>query len=144
MYAKPTDFGVLGFQFPAEKRPEQAPCRATWSNRSGAEMTEPYAGPDRRDQDVRGDLYTKVELMQANLDANTAMTQQLTQQVAEIHTVQEASRADSAELLDIFRAIRGTLKVMAWGGNVLKWVSAIAASVIAAYLAMKGGGGGNL
>ena len=40
---------------------------------------------------------------------------------------------DTQELLDLFRAARGGLKVMGWVGGLLKWTAAIAASCAAIY-----------
>ncbi len=97
-----------------------------------------YAGLDRRDPTARTDLYTTVGLMQAKLDANTAMTQQVAEQLAEMKATQDASRADDAELLDIFRAIRGTLKAIGWLGNFVKWIAGLGAAGIGLYFALKG------
>ena len=40
---------------------------------------------------------------------------------------------DTQELLDLFRAARGGLKVMGWMGGLLKWTAALVASCAAIY-----------
>ena len=45
----------------------------------------------------------------------------------------DALGSDTQELLDLFRAAKGGLKVMGWVGGLLKWTAAIAASCAAIY-----------
>ena len=40
---------------------------------------------------------------------------------------------DTAELLDLFRSVKGGFKVLSWLGNFAKWVAAILAAFAAIY-----------
>ena len=54
-------------------------------------------------------------------------------EVAENTALTVGVSADTRELLDLFRAARGGLKVMGWLGGLLKWLAGIAAAFAAIY-----------
>lgn len=85
-------------------------------------------------------LSLDVHTMKGNLAANTQITQMLGQQMDAMKASQEAGRADTAELLDIFRTTKSGVKFIVWFGSFMKWSAAIVAAVAGAWLAIKNGG----
>lgn len=61
----------------------------------------------------------RMDAMQADIQANTALT--------------SALKSDTSELLDILSAGKGGLKVLGWIGAVFKWVGGMAAAGAAIY-----------
>lgn len=61
----------------------------------------------------------RMDAMQAEIKANTALTLAL--------------KTDTSELLEILNAGKGGLKVLGWIGTVVKWVGGMAATAIAIY-----------
>jgi hypothetical protein len=67
------------------------------------------------------------EDIKANTDevkANTRLTEEI--------------RADTKEFLEVFKAVKGGLKVMGWVGTFLKWLSGVAVACGAIYMAAQG------
>lgn len=96
-----------------------------------------YKGPDRRQgySEWRRAVHKRLEdgskkmdLLRADLDANTAATNSI--------------KADTGEMLEIFRALKGALSVLNWIGRLAKPIGAIAmagAAVVGLVTALKGG-----
>ncbi len=55
----------------------------------------------------------------------------------DIDTLQEM-QADIKEMLEIFRASKGAIKVMAWTGRGIRWIAFTVAAVVALYAILKG------
>lgn len=86
-------------------------------------------------QDLRSDM-TEVK---AGLGANTAMTSDLVEKVSQIQAAHDAARADTAEMLDIFRAMRGSLKVLGWLGRAAAWALGFIVPGLGLYWLLKTG-----
>lgn len=96
-----------------------------------------YEGKDRRDgysqwrrdvHDRLNDGSEKMDLLRADVDANTKATNQV--------------KADTSEILEIFRALKGALTVLDWIGKLAKPIGAIVMVCAAAasfWSALKGG-----
>lgn len=67
----------------------------------------------------------RMDRFESAIHANTALTQEI--------------KADTAEFLEIFRAMRGGFKVLGWFGNIAKWAASIGAAVLGLYYVWKAG-----
>lgn len=57
--------------------------------------------------------------------------------VKENTAITAAIATDTSELLALFTAAKGGLKVMGWMGGVVKWIAAIGAAVVGLYVAIQ-------
>lgn len=62
-----------------------------------------------------------MDCLEAGLNANTELTQRI--------------REDTSELVEMFKALKGGLKVLGWFGTMAKWVGGIALAVTSVYAA---------
>lgn len=97
-----------------------------------------YEGKDRREgysqwrravHDRLNDGSEKMDLLRADVDANTKATNEI--------------KADTSEILEIFRNLKGALAVFEWIGRMAKPIGAIAmagAALAGAWSTLKGGG----
>lgn len=101
-----------------------------------------YKGRDRREgysqwrravHDRLNDGAKKMDMLRADMDANTKATADI--------------KADTGEMLEIFRALKGALQVLNWVGKAAKPIGAIAmaaAALAGLWASFKGGGGPKL
>jgi hypothetical protein len=78
-----------------------------------------------------GELRDRVGRLETGLAENTATTKR-------IETSTLKNEKDTMEMLELFRNARGGFKVLGVVGQVFKWVVAVAASVTALWLSLKG------
>jgi len=83
--------------------------------RDSIDMTDKQ---ENHEADIEG-LKVRVAALEYSMHANTEITL--------------AAKGDTAELLELFRSVRGGFKVMGWLGNFAKWVVALAAMFAAIY-----------
>lgn len=93
-------------------------------------------------------LAFEVHTLKGNLSANTSLTKEVAdgllemrERQAQIQSTQEAGRADTAELLDIFRTTKGGIKFIVWFGSFVKWTLGIGAAMLGFWYAWKNGSG---
>jgi hypothetical protein len=72
-----------------------------------------------------GELRDRVGRLEKGLEDNTAATARVEE--------------NTAEMIDLFRSAKGGFRVLAGIGSVLKWATAVAASVLAIWFSLKGG-----
>jgi hypothetical protein len=80
----------------------------------------------------------------SEMDQHDLLTQRMDRieaSVAENTRITQGIKADTAEFLEVFTAVRGGLKVLGWLGSVLKWGAGVGAALIGLYYAIKGGSG---
>lgn len=72
-----------------------------------------------------GELRDRVGRLEKGLADNTAATARVEE--------------NTAEMIDLFRSAKGGFRVLAGIGSVLKWATAVAASILAIWISLKGG-----
>lgn len=87
---------------------------------------------------IEKDLKMCKEHVQDRLDDGDAEMAQLRAMVEDIQNDLRSLKEDITELLEIFRASKGFVKVMGWMGIAAKWVLSIAAVGGILYAALKG------
>lgn len=88
--------------------------------------------PDRRDPSHRERMHLEVQDLRA-------LVADLAGKMDAMQAAHQAQLADNAELLDIFRSVRGTLKVIGWLGKVGAWCLGLAAPAFGIWWTTKGG-----
>ena len=73
-------------------------------------------------------VQTRLRALEMGMEVNTKITASI--------------GADTAELLDMFRAAKGFFKFAGWVGNAIKWLAGIAAAFVALYAFVKNIKGG--
>jgi hypothetical protein len=63
----------------------------------------------------------RMDCLETGLGANTALTQKISE--------------DTTDLVEMFKALKGGLKVLGWFGTVAKWIGGIAVAVASVYAA---------
>jgi len=93
-------------------------------------------------------LAIEVHTLKGNLAANTSLTKEVADGLidmrdgqAQIKATQEAGRADTAELLEIFRTTKAGVKFIVWFGSAIKWGAGLTAAVVGAWYAFRNGSG---
>jgi len=74
----------------------------------------------------------------ARSEAEEKELQEVKKDLAELKRDSAKVKDDLAELLDIFRASKGFIKVLWWLGYALKWLAGIGVAIAAAYAIAKG------
>lgn len=80
------------------------------------------------DQEVTsglGELRDRVGRLEKGLADNTAATARVEE--------------NTSELVEMFRSAKGGFRVLGYIGSILKWAAAVAASLVALWLSLKGG-----
>lgn len=72
-----------------------------------------------------GELRDRVGRLEKGLADNSAATARVEE--------------NTAEMVEMFRSAKGGFRVLAGIGSVLKWTAAVAASVLAIWISLKGG-----
>lgn len=70
------------------------------------------------------ELSARMDRLEVNMLANTAITQDI--------------KSDTAEFLEIFKAMKGGVKTLGWLGNLAKWLAGLGAAFVGLYYSFKG------
>jgi Flp pilus assembly protein TadB len=80
---------------------------------------------DRADQEWRDGVSERLEDHERRLNEGRVRMNDLAQELAANTAISERTERNTAELLAIFNALRGFVKVGGWFGTLLKWAAAI-------------------
>ena len=93
---------------------------------------------------MKGNQKTSNELMIMfghQLDEMRNSQAEMKESQVEMKQSQDAGRADTTELLDIFRTTKAGVKFIVWFGSAIKWGAGLTAAVVGAWYAFRNGSG---
>lgn len=79
--------------------------------------------------------------MRTSQEDMRASQSEMKESQAEMKESQDAGRADTTELLDIFRTTKAGVKFIVWFGSAIKWGAGLTAAVVGAWYAFRNGSG---